>query len=459
MLLTIVAFVVALGVLIAVHEWGHYRVAVACGVKVLRYSVGFGRPLLRWTSGKSGTEYVIAALPLGGYVRMLDEREGPVAPEERHLAFNTQPLRSRAAIVAAGPAANLALAVLLLALVNWVGIKEPAARLAAPAANSLMQQAGVQSGDWVGRVALGEGDWTAVRSLGDLRWAVTKAAIDNQPLRLELGRSAEAASSRVVTLDIPSLHQQEPDAAYFEKVGLMGPWTRPVLDDVVAGGAADRAGLRRGDVVERVDQALVEDGAQLRAMVRDSGSGAEGQIAAQRWQVLRDGKPMEIVVQPDLEKAAGQAAGFGRINAYIGDVPEMVVVRKDALEGLWAGVTRTWELSSLTLRMMGRMLIGEASLKNISGPLTIADYAGKSASLGWIQYLSFLAIISISLGVLNLLPLPVLDGGHLMYYLWEGVTGRSVSEAWAERLQRAGVAVILLMMSVAFFNDINRLWG
>ena len=461
MLLTIVAFIVALGLLIAVHEWGHYRVAVACGVKVLRYSVGFGRPLLRWKRKNSDTEFVIAALPLGGYVRMLDEREAPVAPEERHLAFNTQPLRSRAAIVAAGPIANLLLAVALLAVVNWVGIQEPAARLAAPPVGSLMQQAGIASGDWVQRVQTTSqaeaGEWTSVRSLGDLRWAVTTAAIDGHSLNLEVTSQQAGVSPHSVELNIASLKQTEPDAAFYEKVGLTGPWTRPVLDEIKEGGAAERAGLRKGDVVLRVGSMPVQDGVQLRALIRDSG--ASGKSGAQTWEILRDGKSLEISVTPDVEKAEQGGQSVGRINAYIGDAPEMVVVRRGPIDGLWAGVTRTWELSSLTLRMMGRMLIGEASLKNISGPLTIADYAGKSASLGLIQYLSFLAIISISLGVLNLLPLPVLDGGHLMYYLWEGITGRSVSDVWAERLQRAGVAVILLMMSVAFFNDINRLWG
>ena len=548
MLLTVVAFVVALGVLIAVHEWGHYRVAVACGVKVLRYSIGFGKPLLRWTSKKSGTEYVIAALPLGGYVRMLDEREGEVKPEEKHLAFNTQPLRSRAAIVAAGPIANLVLAVAILTVVNWIGMSEPAARLAAPPAGSVLQVAGVHGGDWVQRVSRGGKDWEPVRALGDLRWTLTTAAIEGETLQLEVASrqegtprvvsldltrlqqkepdaafmeqaglvgawtrpvledvvagvhggdwvqrvsrggkdwepvralgdlrwtlttaaiegetlqlevaSRQEGTPRVVSLDLTRLQQKEPDAAFMEQAGLVGAWTRPVLEDVVAGGPADKAGLRKGDFVSSFNGQVVTDGTQLLMLIRVSG--ASGQAADQAWVVVRDGKEMRLTVQPDIVPGKDGKPSVARINAYIGGQPDMVLVRRGPWDGFAAGVQKTWELSSMTLRMMGRMLIGQASLKNISGPLTIADYAGKSASMGLIQYLSFLALISISLGVLNLLPLPVLDGGHLMYYLWEGITGRSVSDVWAERFQRAGVAVILMMMSIAFFNDISRLLG
>ena len=358
--------------------------------------------------------------------------------------------------MAAGPVANLVLAIALLALVNWIGSSEPAARLAAPPAGSLMQKAGVQSGDWVQRVSVADQEWQTVRALGDLRWLVTTAAIEGESLKLEVAGQVNGAS-RVVSLDLASLQQKEPDAAFFEKVGLQGAWSRPVIEEVVAGGPAEKAGLQKGDVLLSIDGQAALDGAQARAMIR--AAGASGAVHEQVWMVQRAGQRLTLAVLPEMLPAQGGQPAAARVNAFIGSQPEMVLVRRGFLDGLSAGVQKTWELSSMTLRMMGRMLIGQASLKNISGPLTIADYAGKSASMGLVQYLSFLALISISLGVLNLLPLPVLDGGHLMYYLWEGLTGRSVPDIWAERLQRAGVAVILLMMSVAFFNDVNRLWG
>ncbi|ADU99231.1 RIP metalloprotease RseP [Alicycliphilus denitrificans] len=453
MLLTIAAFAAALGVLIAVHEYGHYRVAVACGVKVLRFSIGFGRPLLRWQPKGSPTEFVIGAFPLGGYVRMLDEREAPVAPEERHLAFNTRPLRARAAIVAAGPLANLLLAVLLYAAVNWSGVDEPKAMLSSPVAGSIAQRAGVQGGEQVVGAAIGEDEPEPVRSFEELRWVLTRGALDAENVRLLL--QPVRGAQREVVLPLEGMQVREADAQLFRTIGIVGPWTRPVLGEVMAGGAAERAGLHPGDLVLRLGGTDVVDGAQLRDLIR--GSVRDGKPLTQVWRVDREGRMLDVTVTPQL--VADATGPVGRIGAYVGNPPEMVNVRYGPVEGLWKGVERTWEVSVLTLRMMGRMVIGEASIKNLSGPLTIADYAGRSASMGLTQYLAFLALISVSLGVLNLLPLPVLDGGHLMYYLWEGLTGRSVSEAWMDRLQRTGVVVLLLMMSIALFNDLTRLFG
>ena len=453
-MLTIVAFVVALGLLIAVHEYGHYRVAVACGVKVERFSIGFGKVLLRWQRKGSPTEFVISAFPLGGYVKMLDEREGAVDPQERHMAFNTQTVGKRAAIVAAGPAANLLLAVLLYAVVNWSGIDEPRAVLASPITASIAEQAGVRGGELVTQAARDGEALQPVRSFEELRWLLTRAALDGHDVRLELAVGAQG-ERRELLLPLARIHARDADASLFRRIGILAPWTQPVIGDVMPDGAAARAGLRSGDVVQAIGSTAIVDGQQLRETIRASVRGE--QPLAQRWRIERDGGTLELDVAPQPQREA--ESWIGRIGAYVGSPPSMVTVHHGPLEGLWNGVVRTWEVSTLTLRMMGRMVIGEASLKNLSGPLTIADYAGKSASLGLTQYLVFLALISVSLGVLNLLPLPVLDGGHLMYYLWEAVTGKSVSDAWMERMQRTGVALLLVMMSIALFNDVTRIFG
>ena len=456
-MLTIVAFIVALALLIAVHEYGHYRVAVACGVKVERFSIGFGKTLFRWQPKGSPTEFVIGMLPLGGYVKMLDEREAPVAEHERHLAFNNRPLRQRAAIVAAGPAANLLLAVLLYAMVSWVGVQEPRAVLSMPAVGSIAEKAGLRGGELVTRAGVEGEALQPVQSFEDFRWLLTQAALNGQNVQLELQTTAAASQTALQELRLPlgGMAASEVDAQLFRKIGIVGPWTPPVIGEVMPDGAAAAAGLRPGDTVRRIGATDIVDGQQLREAIRASVQGT--QPVQKNWTVERNGSTVTLNVTP----AALQdgAAVVGRIGAYVGGAPEFVTVRHGPFTGLWKGVVRTWEVSVLTLRMMGKMVIGQASLKNLSGPLTIADYAGKSASLGLTQYFTFLALISVSLGVLNLLPLPVLDGGHLMYYLWEGVTGKSVSTAWMERLQRGGVAVLLVMMSIALFNDVSRLFG
>lgn len=462
MLTTFLAFVLALGLLIAIHEYGHYRVARACGVKVLRFSMGFGKPLWRWVSPHTGTEFVVSVLPLGGYVRMLDEREGPVSVAERHLSFNAQPLRARAAIVAAGPLANLGLAVLLYAAVFWYGVDEPQPVLSQPVVASLAERAGLRAGDWVLRLepvpdAASDSSTVPepVRSFDDLRWHLTRAALSQQDVRLWVGDNADAPG-REVLLPLSQVDASQADATLFRRIGIVAPWSAPVVGELLPDGAAALAGLRSGDRVLQVDGQPVSDAQHLRTRIRMAVD-AGGHPLRQQWTVQRGSQRLVLAVMPRPERQGEQWTG--RVGAYIGAPPAMVTVSEDPLGAIWKGIQRTWEVSWLSVQMMAKMVVGEASLKNLSGPLTIADYAGQSARLGLTSYVLFVALISVSLGVLNLLPLPVLDGGHLMYYLWEWATGKPVSPVWMERLQRGGTAALLALMSVAIFNDIARLVG
>ena len=361
---------------------------------------------------------------------------------------------ARLAIVVAGPAANLLLAVLLYAVVNWSGEQLPAAILASPEVGSIAARAGLVGGEKVVRAGFDGVELQEVRSYEEVHWLLTRAALEKQDLRLQLTDGARG-QRREVLLPLSAVDASEVDANLFRQIGLLGPFSRPVMGGITPGAAADKAGLRNGDAVRQIDSVAVLDGRQLRQFIRASAVGGEAKPS--QWKIERAGVELAIMVKPERQLEGG--LWIGKVGAYVGAAPETVLVQYGPLDGLWRAVVRSGDVCLLTIRMVGKMLLGNASLKNLSGPLTIADYAGKSASLGWTQYLLFLALISVSLGVLNLLPLPLLDGGHLMYYLWEWITGKPVSDASMERLQRGGFAVLLVMMSIAIFNDINRLFG
>jgi regulator of sigma E protease len=446
---TLVAFIVALGILIVVHEYGHYLVARLCGVKVLRFSVGFGRPLFTKRIGLDKTEWVIAAIPFGGYVKMLDEREGPVEPAELGRAFNRQSVWKRFLIVVAGPTFNFLFAILVYAGLFMYGLPEARPLLASPPQGTLAAAAGLQAGDTVRAI-----DGEAIATWQELRWRVLQAALQREAVRLETLN--ERGHIAVVTLDLRGFPTAEVESDVLERVGLRlyRPPLAPVLGQIVAGGAAERAGLQPGDRVLRVDGAPIQTWEDFVNVVR-SRPGAPLSITLERA-----GSQQTVEVVPDAVSAGN--ARIGRIGAGP-QQPEgyadklLVRVQHGPLESLARAFAKTVDISVFSLKMLGKMLIGEVSWRHLSGPVTIADFAGQSASLGWVSYLTFLALISISLGVLNLLPIPLLDGGHLMYYAIEIVKGRPVSERFMELGQRVGLALLLVMMAFAFYNDLNRL--
>jgi regulator of sigma E protease len=453
MLLTLVAFLVAIALLVAVHEWGHFAMARACGVKVLKFSIGFGPKVISKISKSSGTEYQIGLLPLGGFVRMLDEREDSVPAAELSFAFNRKPLKSRAAIVAAGPIANLCLALLLYTCVNWMGVTEPEALVSKPPVGSIAERAGFVGGERILQIGFEDDALQDVVSFEDFRWWLTRAALEVKTLHLAY-QSAEGASHET-TLAFQGLDVTHADATLFRSIGFVAPQSPARIAELIPDSAAVAAGLRPGDIVLQVDGKRLVDAAQLRELISNSGIRQVPQ--PQQWLIQRNGAQLPLVVTPRQQHEAGQS--FGRVGAMIGGAPVMVQVRYGFWSGLQKAASKTWEVSALTLRMMGQIVTGSASVRNLSGPITIADYAGRSAAMGMEQFMVFLALISISLGVLNLLPLPVLDGGHLMYYGWAGITGHAVSEVWLTGLQRVGFAMLLVMMSIAIFNDLSRIFA
>lgn len=448
---TVFAFLLALGVLITFHEFGHYAVARLCGVKVLRFSVGFGSPLWRRRLGKDGTEWAIGAFPLGGYVKMLDEREGPVPPQDLHRAFNRQTVWRRFAIVAAGPLANFFLAILLYWVLFVHGMPGVRPSVDTPPAGSPAALAQFESGDLIRSVG-----GKPTRTWQELRWALLEHAVERHAVEIEVERLDGKIYER--RLDMAGLDTESLDADFLKALGIVQsqPPFPPVIGTVVSGSAAEAGGLRVGDEVVAVDDIAIDRWDRLVQEVRRRPGRALELV------VVRDGAEMRLGVTPTVEREGDRE--IGKIG--IGPKPDpaamaryLTEVKYSPVEAVGQAIRKTWEASIFTLEMMGKMLVGKVSIKNLSGPLTIADYAGQSAQLGWLPYVSFIALVSISLGVLNLLPVPLLDGGHLMYYSVEIIKGRPVSERVLEIGQRVGVVLLFSLMAFAIYNDIQRLVG
>jgi regulator of sigma E protease len=446
-----VSFIVALGVLIVVHEYGHYLAARLCNVRVVRFSVGFGRPIVTWRLGRDATEWSIGAIPFGGYVKMLDEREAPVAAAEAHRAFNRQSVGRRCLIVVAGPAFNFLFAIAVYAGLYMHGLPEARPVLAAPAAGTLAHSAGLNAGD---TVRLIEGD--AIATWQDLRWRVLQGALQREALRFEVSDARGAIAMHV--LDLRQYPSAEVESDTLERIGLRlyRPALPPVIGRIVAGSAAERAGLRPDDRVAQADGRDIESWEELVLAIR----ARPGEVL--RLIVARGDARLSIDVLPDA--VTENSVRIGRIGAAP-SIPAresdriLVHVSYGPLESLAKATLKTWDISIFSLKMLGRMLLGDVSWKHLSGPVTIADYAGQSAQMGWVAFTTFLALISISLGVLNLLPIPLLDGGHLMYYSVEIIKGSPVSERAMDLGQRVGLALLIVVMAFAFYNDLNRLFS
>ena len=452
LLFTIGSFLLALGILIAVHEFGHFWVARRLGVRVLRFSIGFGRPLLRWQRHPDATEYVLALFPLGGYVKMLDEREEPVPEDQLALAFNRQALWKRSAIVVAGPLFNLLFAILAYWAIFVAGDTGLKAVVGAVTPQTAAAAAGFQGGDELLQI----GD-RPVRSWETAAFDLTLKALDGQDLTVRVRDAAGEVHDRYVAgADIAGL-VEDPDL--LGRLGLQPrrPVLPPVIGEVVPGEPAEQAGLVVGDRILTANGQSLVSWRDWVDLVRERPGQSIGIEVARA-----DGSRVQLAVIPRAAEVDGKTVG--RIGAGVRVPADLmadysVLVRYGPLEALDLALTKTADMSLMMLRVMGRMLIGEASLENLSGPISIAETAGRTASYGLESFVKFLAIVSISLGVLNLLPIPVLDGGHLLYFLIEGLKGGPLSEQFQLHGQQIGFALLAALMSLAFYADIARLLG
>lgn len=451
-LISAAAFLVAIGILVAVHEFGHYAAARLVGVRVLRFSIGFGRPLWLRRAGPDRTEYCISAIPFGGYVRLLDERDSPVAAGEQHRAFNRQGVPARIAILAAGPALNFVFAIVAYWVMFMLGVPGARPLVGEVAPDSIAAHAGLAAGDEI--VAVG-GRPTAT-------WDGAVVALLDRMLetgRIEVEVRDGSGAGRVLTLDTTGRASEltEP-GRLFPGLGLE-PWAPvlpAVIGEVLPGGAAERAGLAPHDRIIAAGGEPIADWPSWVGFVR----ARPGKTVT--VMVERAGRELELTVA--IGQAADESGEIGRIGASA-EIPANLYDDVRALEryaplpALRQALARTWEMSSLTVRMVARMVTGEVSVKNISGPINIAQYAGYSASIGVVPFLSFLAVVSLSLGILNLLPVPMLDGGQIAYQLIEAAKGSPLSERFQVVGQQVGIALLLVLMSFAFYNDLSRLFG
>lgn len=449
LLTTVLAFVVTIGILITFHEAGHYWVAKLCGVKILRFSIGFGKPLFTYKrkNDPDQTEWAISALPLGGYVKMLDERDEsclPIKPEDAQRTFGSKKAWQRFLIVAAGPVANLLLAVLFYALVFMIGSQQPTATIAEPVSGSPAAEAGLHSGDKILKV-----DGSEVKTFSDLRMELLNKYGDKAELIVLTPNGTE--TEKVIDLTNASLNPKTKDADPFEETGLNIKISRPFITSFVENSAAQRAGVKLNERIYKIGSVEVKTPKDFVAEVRKHPGMPVTFLLGDDYDPKR-----EVSVTPDsVVEDNGEAVG--RIGAAIGVDYDKIKVAYGPIDSLVQGAKKTWETADMSIRMIGKMFTGEVSIKNISGPVTIADYAGQTSRLGLIPFLSFLALVSISLGILNLLPIPMLDGGHLLYYSVEMVTGRPVSESVQAAAQKFGIAALLGLTVLALFNDLSRL--
>jgi regulator of sigma E protease len=443
----IVSFFIVLGVLIVVHELGHYLAARLCGVKVLRFSVGMGKVLLSRRFGPDQTEWALSALPFGGYVKMLDAREGDLSnlpEEELKREFTRQSVWKRIVIVAAGPVSNFLLAIAVYAGLYMYGIPEPSTKLRVVPEHTAAYAAGLRGGETVTAI-----NGEPVQVWSDLRWKLVQLAVEKQPAVLSFTAKGGAATGTAsVSLNGLSLKDMEGD--FLDKLGLDIVRPKPVLKGILADGPAQKAGLRDGDEILDINGKPVVDGLALIETIQASPN------KLLQMHIRRGSEDLNIAITPMADTVEGKTIGRIKVKPEPLLAPELITVSNSLPTAVAKGLRRTWETSTLTLKMLGKMLVGEISWRNISGPIAIADYAGQTARMGFISFVSFIAAVSISLGVMNLLPIPVLDGGHLLYYSLEVLTGRPLPERVSELAQRAGLGLLMTLMVLALFNDVAR---